>query len=1657
LHLQTRSLLWPLILAAASVTCSSDSLTLPSEGLPAALTIVSGNNQNGTVALPVADSLVVRVTDTESRPVEGVKVAFTPVLGGGDAVPDTGVTDADGRTRTRWVLGTTAGAQRVQAKVIGSTAAGALTANFDATALAAAADTIFIASGNGQSGAVGSTLADSLVVRVNDRFGNPVPGSIVAWAATGGGSVSPTSSATGATGLAATQRTLGTTAGPQGATATLAGVKGSPVAFSMTAGASAPAALLKSSGDNQSATAGLPLPDSVVVRLVDGSGNGVSGRTVTFTVATGGGSTSPTSVNTNASGYAASRWTLGSAAGSNTLVASAAGFSVTFQATGNPAGATNLLANSTQNQGGTVGAAVATPPSVKVTDINGNAVSGVAVSFAVTAGGGAIVPIVAVVTNGSGIATLTSWTLGTAVGLNTVTASVGGLTPPSLAFNATSVAGAVARVVVETEPSASAQSGVVFAQQPAARLADTYGNPISTSGTAIVASLTSGSGTLNGTKTVNTVGGVATYSNLSITGPAGPYRVRFASGALIPDTSEVVTIGSGVAAKLAVVIQPSASAPSGATFPQQPQVQVQDAAGNPVAGVRSITAAIASGGGSLGGTATISTDASGLASYANLAITGLVGDRTLQFTSAGLTAATSNVVTITAGAPTQMAINGGDGQTATAGSPVTTAPSVIVRDASNNPVPGVNVTFAVTAGGGSVLPVSAVATNAAGVASATSWTLGTAAGANSLTATAAPGGITPNPVTFTATAEAGSAGKLAMFTQPPTNATSGLALSPAPVVQLQDVNGNPVASAGIAITATIASGPGGSLTGDIASTDANGRATFSSLVITGPAGSYTLQFGGTNLTGVTSNAVTLAAGAATKLVVLTQPTTAQSGIAFSPVVTVQAQDAAGNPVAVPTRSVQVSILSGGGTLSGTTTRTTDGSAVATFTGLTLSGTIGPRTLLFASSGLTSATSDPIDLTPGTPAALAWVQQPTAVVAGAAIAPSPSVRILDGADNIVTTATNPVTIAISNNPGGSTLGGTTTVAPVLGVATFTTLSLNKAGAGYTLAASSAGLTGATSSGFTVSAAAPAALVFVSQPSNTAAGATVSPAVTVRIVDAFGNPTTSTASVGLALDANPTAAVLSGGSPVAAVSGLATFAGLSVSKAGSGFTLAASSGGLTQDISNSFDITSAPTTTSITSDSPDPSVVGQSVTVNYSVTSGAGTPTGTVTISSDDGTFCSASVAAGTCSGSFATIGVKTLTANYGGDGTFSPSGSAGATHTVNQAATTTALTGHTPDPSALGAAVSVTWTVGVTAPGAGTPTGTVTVSDGVDNCQAAVGVGGCSINLTTVGTRPLTATYDGDLNFAGSASSPTDHIVSAAATTTVLGSSLNPSTFGALVTFTATVTGPGGTPTGTVQFKDGAADLGAPAALNGSGVATFATSALSVASHSVTAVYSGDATYATSTSAVVDQVVDPAPTTTTITTDLSAATVVNQGYTVNFTVTSGGGTPSGSVTVSDGDGQSCGPVALTGGAGSCVLTSLSAGTKTVVATYAATTNFAASNSMGTSHPVDAFGTATALEFQVQPSATLAGATIAPPVEVRVVDAFGNIVSSAATPIGLTIGSNPSSGNLTGGAAVAPVNGVATFGALSIDLAGVGYTLNADDGVLTTAVSSAFTIN
>src|SRR5438552_3775982 len=168
---------------------------------------------------------------------------------------------------------------------------------------------------------------------------------------------------------------------------------------------------------------------------------------------------------------------------------------------------------------------------------------------------------------------------------------------------------------------------------------------------------------------------------------------------------------------------------------------------------------------------------------------------------------------------------------------------------------------------------------------------------------------------------------------------------------------------------------------------------------------------------------------------------------------------------------------------------------------------------------------------------------------------PAVRVsaLDEAGNVVTGFTGLIRVALGADPGGGTVAGTTSVNAVSGVATFSTLSINNAGNGYTLTASASGLTGATSASFNITAAPPPPathVAFTTQPQTTQAGQTM-PAVRVSALDEAGNVVTGfTGLITVALGAPTRRASDLGTTSVNAVSGVATFSTLSINNAGNG---------------------------------------------------------------------------------------------------------------------------------------------------------------------------------------------------------------------------------------------------------------------------------------------------------------------------------------------------------------------------------------------------------------------------------------------------------------------------------------------------------------------------
>src|SRR5205823_4384413 len=232
------------------------------------------------------------------------------------------------------------------------------------------------------------------------------------------------------------------------------------------------------------------------------------------------------------------------------------------------------------------------------------------------------------------------------------------------------------------------------------------------------------------------------------------------------------------------------------------------------------------------------------------------------------------------------------------------------------------------------------------------------------------------------------------------------------------------------------------------------------------------------------------------------------------------------------------------------------------------------TLTAADGGLTGATSGSFNLSVAAANHLVFGVQPTTAIAGVAISPAITVQVLDQFGNLVTNDTSNVTVAIGTNPAAGTLSGTLTVAATGGIASFSTLSINKVGTGYTLTASDGSLGGATSAGFNITPAAADHLAFGVQPTNTVAGVAITPAITVQVLDQFGNiVTTDTSNVIMAIGTNPAGGTLNGTTTVAAVAGVAIFSDLNIDNVGQGYTLTASDGTLTGATSNSFNISPA----------------------------------------------------------------------------------------------------------------------------------------------------------------------------------------------------------------------------------------------------------------------------------------------------------------------------------------------------------------------------------------------------------------------------------------------------------------------------------------------------
>jgi hypothetical protein len=413
--------------------------------------------------------------------------------------------------------------------------------------------------------------------------------------------------------------------------------------------------------------------------------------------------------------------------------------------------------------------------------------------------------------------------------------------------------------------------------------------------------------------------------------------------------------------------------------------------------------------------------------------------------------------------------------------------------------------------------------------------------------------------------------------------------------------------------------------------------------------------------------------------------------------------------------------------------------------------------------------------------------------------------------------------------------------------------------------------------------------------------------------------------------------------------------------------------------------------LTSSTPDVrnTVAGQSITFSVAVTNTGNsgiTSTGTVTLQDtvyyvpspnvlDHTTTTLATLPLnGSGKASYSTSALTAdkhfISVSYSGDSNFS-AGTSSLIQIVHASASTTTLTA-SPNPSTPGQQVTFTATSAAVPPGSGTPTGQVTFEDGSTVIgQVPLNASGVATFRTSSwgqGSHIITAVYASDTNFAASSGTVTQSVQNSAATTTTATSSPNPSVFGQSVTFTSTTTSSSGVPAGTVTFTEGSTVWASNVSVNGSGQASFRTTALTAGSHTITASFTGSAGWGNSNGNAAPQVVNKDASATALSSSANPS-VYSQPVTFTAVVTAtapGGGVPTGTVTFKNGS-TVLGTGTLDGsGHGTFITSSLAVGSASITAAYGGDGNFGASTSSTLTQTVNKDATTSSVTSSLNPS-------------------------------------------------------------------------------------------
>ncbi len=870
-------------------------------------------------------------------------------------------------------------------------------------------------------------------------------------------------------------------------------------------------------------------------------------------------------------------------------------------------GAPAKLAMTTQPAIGAVGTPLVPQPVVTIQDAAGNTVttSSLNVTLAMATN-----PTSAVLscsggltrTAVAGVATFSGCSISKIGSGYTIRASSGSLTAAtSASFNVT--AGTPDHVAFTTQPTGAAAASM-FPQQPVVTIMDVAGNTVSSSTAQVTLTITPLTGTsgatltCSGGTTVSAIGGIASFSGCSINRAGAGYTLTASSAGIASATSAALTITAGAATHLGYISAPGDTA-VGLPLSPQPVVSILDAAGSVVTtgSGATTTVTLALGVNPTGATLTCSggltkNAVAGVATFSGCMISKVGYGFTITAVASGLQGVSSPAFDMVPGAPYQAGFLTQPGGAAY-GMPFSPQPAVAIQDAGGNIVTSstAQVILAITPGtapAGAVLSCSGGVARSAvnGIATFSGCSIDRAAPGVTLTATSV-GVLNATSTPFTVSA--GSPTHV-QFTTQPVPASAGTAFTTQPIVKVLDAAGNVVTGsyALVTLSLTPGTGPAGaSLTCTSPTVAAsNGVATFAGCTIDKVGSGYTLTASSTLLTSDTSVSLTVLAGPAAKLAFSVSPDGASLGVAFTTQPRVVVQDAGGNTSTVSTTSVTLSILAGTGTAGATLTcigglSKNASAGIATYSGCAVSKAGTGYQLKTTAGSLIAGISDPFDVAAGPPSKLAFGTQPVGSAAGTPFATQPVVKVQDSGGNTATTGTVSVTLALGANTAGGTLtcsGGLTKTA-VAGVATFDGCTIDKMGSGYTLVATATGLAAATSTPFAMTVGAAAKLIFDKQPNGGAAAKAWTAQPVIKIVDAAGSVvatgTAATLNVTLAITASTgtsgAALTCTGGLSKKAASGVASFSGCAIDKAGADYTLTATATGLTSATSDKFTVT------------------------------------------------------------------------------------------------------------------------------------------------------------------------------------------------------------------------------------------------------------------------------------------------------------------------------------------------------------------------------------------------------------------------------------------------------------------------------------------------------